>query len=79
MKWGQAEDGVGRDATHRILGVFMHFSRGKVFMNKAIQRMEPGSLVVPHAAETASVVVGSCCHLLMQVKVTRFNWVLHRS
>ena len=33
MKWGHAEDCVGRDAIHRILGVFTHiFSCGKVFL-----------------------------------------------
>ena len=63
MEWGHVEDCVGRDARHRILGVFTQiFSRSKVFYkqghteNKA---REPGILM-----ETASVAVGSCCHLL---------------
>ena len=52
---------------HRILGVFIHifFSGQGFFINKAIQRTKPGILVLPHAAETASVAVGSCCRLLM--------------
>ena len=81
MKWGYAEDGVGRNATYRML-IFLHTITpcGKVFfINKAIQRIKPGNLVLPHAAETASVAVGSCCHLPMHATIAQFNFVLHRS
>ena len=74
---GPCRNCVGRDTTHRILGLFTNmFSCGKVFfINKALQRTKPGNLVVPYAA----VADGIGCHLLTHVAITKVNCVLHRS
>ena len=66
--------------TQDIECFYTQVSCGKFFfINKAIQRTEPGNLVASHTAEAASVAVDSCCYLLMRVTVACFNCVLHRS